>query len=203
MNVTQFHLTPTVYARANHLKTEIAIALSYANRHANKAEEISDFFAPIPAAATAGTLLPLALKPQRYMRAGELRAEIKAALNYCKAFANKRTAIATFFTAVADAAAEIAGVVATLTVTPSGQLDDAVGSAEATYTFSATGGTGPYTYTVVEGDPFGGNYTFDDGDMIGTPAYFGTPYSFSFTVRAEDSLGAFGTAECTIDVVAP
>ena len=66
-------------------------------------------------------------------------------------------------------------------------------------TLTATGGTGPYTWTVSAGSLPDGLTLSSDGILSGTPALAG---SFSFTARAEDSLHVAGTKAFTLVISA-
>ncbi|MFV0460011.1 MAG: putative Ig domain-containing protein [Actinomycetales bacterium] len=61
-------------------------------------------------------------------------------------------------------------------------------------TFTASGGTSPYTYDVSSGTLPPG-LSFTDGTLSGTPTTAGT---YSFTIRAQDSMLAYGTRAYTV-----
>jgi hypothetical protein len=65
------------------------------------------------------------------------------------------------------------------------------------HAFTASGGTGPYTYTMVGTVP--GLTLSSGGALTGTPTTTGT---FFFVIQAVDSLGAAGTVECSITIAA-
>jgi hypothetical protein len=65
------------------------------------------------------------------------------------------------------------------------------------HAFTASGGTGPYTYTIVGTVP--GLTLSSGGALTGTPTTTGT---FFFVIQAVDSLGAAGTVECNITIAA-
>ena len=68
-------------------------------------------------------------------------------------------------------------------------------------TLKATGGTGPYTYTISTGSlPAGITLSSSTGVISGTPT---TPGTYTFTSKVTDSKGKTDTATCTIVVVAP
>lgn len=76
--------------------------------------------------------------------------------------------------------------------------DGGVGSPYS-HTFSASGGTAPYTYAITAGAlPTGLTLDAATGTISGTPTATGT---FPFTVQATDSLGGMATVECVIDIV--
>ena len=61
-------------------------------------------------------------------------------------------------------------------------------------TLTATSGTAPYTWSVASGSLPTGLSLLPDGDVFGTPVSLAT---FSFTVRATDTLGHSGTGSIT------
>jgi len=65
------------------------------------------------------------------------------------------------------------------------------------HAFIASGGTGPYTYTMVGTVP--GLTLSSGGALTGTPTTTGT---FFFVIQAVDTLGAAGTVECNITIAA-
>ena len=75
-----------------------------------------------------------------------------------------------------------------------------VGAVYTTVTLTATGGTAPYTYTVISGALPAGLSLSLAGDITGTPTLAGTA---NFTVRATDSLNDSGTKAFTLTVNAP
>ncbi|MCZ7605607.1 MAG: putative Ig domain-containing protein [Planctomycetota bacterium] len=75
-----------------------------------------------------------------------------------------------------------------------------VGAVYATVTLTATGGTGPYTYSVLSGALPAGLSLSPAGDITGTPTTAGTA---NFTVRAVDSLNDSGTKAFSLTVNAP
>lgn len=78
----------------------------------------------------------------------------------------------------------LAGTGVQITVLPAVLPAGTYGTAYGTTTFSATGGTGPYTFHVVGGSLPGGLGLNASGTLSGTPTSAGT---FSFTVEAIDS----------------
>jgi uncharacterized protein YhjY with autotransporter beta-barrel domain len=67
-------------------------------------------------------------------------------------------------------------------------------------TFTATGGTGPYTYTLAAGAIPAGMTLTTGGQFSGTPTAGG---SFTFTVRATDAAGFSGDRAYTLGINAP
>ncbi len=63
---------------------------------------------------------------------------------------------------------------------------------------SATGGTGPYTYSLVSGSLPQGLTLSSNGQITGTPTTAGT---YTFTSKVVDSRGVSDTVSCTIVVV--
>lgn len=89
--------------------------------------------------------------------------------------------------------------VPTITLASSDALDATVGQAKAV-TFTASGGTGMYTYLLVSGSlPVGMNFS-STGQLWGTPLSSGT---FNLTLRADDSNGDFGERLFSFTVSAP
>lgn len=67
------------------------------------------------------------------------------------------------------------------------------------YTFTATGGTEPYTWTITAGAlPAGLALDPDTGEISGTPTDFGT---FSFTVQVEDAVGHTDSLSCQVTIL--
>ncbi|MBV9558747.1 MAG: putative Ig domain-containing protein [Pseudolabrys sp.] len=84
-----------------------------------------------------------------------------------------------------------------LTVNPSTLSNGTQGSAYS-QTVSATGGTGPYTFSVSSGSlPTGLSLNGATGDITGTPT---TPGAYSFTIRALDSVNNTGTRSYTVNI---
>ncbi|MCB9934611.1 MAG: choice-of-anchor D domain-containing protein [Planctomycetes bacterium] len=76
-----------------------------------------------------------------------------------------------------------------------------VGSVYATVTLTATGGTGPYTYSLANGTSLPAGLSLSaTGDITGTPTTAGT---VSFDVRAVDSLNDSAVASFQITINAP
>jgi putative Ig domain-containing protein/beta-propeller repeat-containing protein len=87
----------------------------------------------------------------------------------------------------------------TIALSPTVLADTISGSAYSAV-LSASGGTGPYTFTVPSGGlPPGVTLTASTGTFTGAPAVDGR---FVFTVRATDSLGALGDHRYVLNVVA-
>jgi len=83
----------------------------------------------------------------------------------------------------------------TITLTPSTLPNGALGSAYS-QTISASGGAPPYVFSVLAGTlPPGLLLNSSSGGLTGVPTQAG---SFTFTVRAADSLGCFGSGVYTI-----
>lgn len=79
-------------------------------------------------------------------------------------------------------------------------LPKAMGGVAYSETISATGGTGPYSFTVSAGALPAGLALKTDGTLSGTLAVSG---AFDFTVRAVDRLGFRGEQSYTLTVAAP
>jgi hypothetical protein len=86
-----------------------------------------------------------------------------------------------------------------LTVDPTSLPGGSVGTAYPTSTFSVSGGTGGVTYAVTSGGlPPGLNLTplgIDQAQITGTPTTAG---SYTFTIRATDSISATGSQSYTV-----
>jgi hypothetical protein len=106
-------------------------------------------------------------------------------------------------TANAAPTATVAGTAPAAPATPSAvavgpaELAGAVASAPYSQTLTATGGTGPYTFSVVSGALPPGLALAPSGVLSGTPADAGT---FSFAVRASGSGAASGTRAYSLRV---
>jgi putative cell wall-binding protein/alpha-tubulin suppressor-like RCC1 family protein len=85
----------------------------------------------------------------------------------------------------------------TLNVTTTTTLPAAVVTQPYTATLTATGGTAPFTWSVVSGSLPAGLSLSTAGSISGTPS---TPGTASFTVTVHDSTGATATAPLTLDV---
>ncbi len=89
---------------------------------------------------------------------------------------------------------------ATITVSPTSLTAGTAGTAYS-ITFTASGGTGPYTYAVTSGALPAGLSLASDGTLSGTPASSG---SANFTVTATDANGYTGSQAVTLTInVAP
>ena len=87
----------------------------------------------------------------------------------------------------------------TITVAPL-NLPAAIAGVAYSETISADGGTAPYTFAVVAGALPAGLSLAPDGILAGTPTSAG---SYSFTVRATDSLGCSGDRAYTLIINPP
>ncbi|HEY0232138.1 MAG TPA: ice-binding family protein [Dokdonella sp.] len=87
----------------------------------------------------------------------------------------------------------------TVTLAPA-TLPATVADVAYSQTLTAAGGTGPYTFAVVAGALPAGLSLATNGLLSGTPTNAG---SYSFTVRATDSLGCSGDQAYTVVVNAP
>ncbi|MDW5442299.1 putative Ig domain-containing protein [Polaromonas sp. SM01] len=87
-----------------------------------------------------------------------------------------------------------------LSLSPSSVPAATVGQAYSPTTLSTTGGTAPYTYTLIAGSLPPGMTLPSAGTLAGTPAAAGT---FNFTVKATDALAISGTRAYSLTVAAP
>jgi hypothetical protein len=85
---------------------------------------------------------------------------------------------------------------ATLTVNPS-TLPNGSQGVSYSQTITATGGTGPYTFSITSGSLPSGLSLSSGGNITGTPSSNGP---FNFTVRALDSVGNVGTRAYTVNI---
>ena len=70
------------------------------------------------------------------------------------------------------------------------------------HTFPATGGTPPYTFSIISGAlPAGINLDPVTGTVSGMPTEFGA--SFPIGVQATDSVGVSGSVSCSLSIAAP
>lgn len=84
----------------------------------------------------------------------------------------------------------------TITVAPGSLLAGAPGTPYGAVTFTASGGTGPYTFTEVGALPTGMSFSVDT--LSGTPTKAGT---FPVTVTATDAAGCTGATSYTLSIV--
>jgi len=68
-------------------------------------------------------------------------------------------------------------------------------------TFTATGGAGPHTFSVISGALPGGLTLASDGNLTGS--LFAAPGSYWFRIEARDALGCVGTRDYTVVVTCP
>jgi len=90
-------------------------------------------------------------------------------------------------------------VAPTIALTPD-MLDDGILGTAYSVTLSASGGVGPYGYSIASGALPAGLTLSGDGLLSGTPTAAG---SFSFTVSAVDANGNAGTKAYSIAIVSP
>jgi len=91
----------------------------------------------------------------------------------------------------------------TITVSPSGTALSATTISAFSQSFSASGGSGPYTYSQTGTLPTGLSFNAGTATLSGTPTQAGT---FSFTITATDSstgTAATGSRNYTLNVTAP
>ncbi|NII11066.1 putative Ig domain-containing protein [Oleiagrimonas sp. C23AA] len=86
-----------------------------------------------------------------------------------------------------------------ISITPSTAPDGTVGVAYS-QAFTASGGTGPYTYAITAGSLPAGLTLSSNGTLTGTPTEAG---SFNYTVTATDANNATGSQTVTMTVDAP
>ncbi len=86
-----------------------------------------------------------------------------------------------------------------ITLSPSSLPNNTVGTAYS-QTITASGGTGPYTFTIASGNLPPGLALFSGGSLSGTPTAAGTS---AFTVTATDANGCTGNQSYTLTVSCP
>lgn len=79
-------------------------------------------------------------------------------------------------------------------------LSDGTAGAQYSKTISASGGSGPYDFTIEDGSLPTGLTLSTGGVLSGTPT---TPGSFTFTIVATDSFGCAGKRQYTINIACP
>lgn len=84
-----------------------------------------------------------------------------------------------------------------VTINTSALVDGTVGTAYTSTFLSASGGTSPYTWSVISGAVPAGLTVSSGGVVSGTPTVVG---SFSFTVKASDSVGATATRVLSVTI---
>lgn len=92
----------------------------------------------------------------------------------------------------------VIGQCATIVLSPASLPDGVTGSAY-NQTLTASGGAGPYTFSVTSGSLPDGLSMDSSGNLSGTPL---TPGGFSFTISALDSNGCAGTQDYSITIAA-
>ncbi len=88
-----------------------------------------------------------------------------------------------------------------ITLSPAPPLDDVFSTEEFSITFTASGGTAPYTWDLAEGSALPAGLSLSSGGVLsGAPT---TPGSYSFTIRALDADGCRGITAYALDVIEP
>ncbi len=87
-----------------------------------------------------------------------------------------------------------------ITITPTSLSNGTAGTAYTSTNFTASGGTGSYTYSVSAGSLPAGMSLSSGGTLSGTPTAAGT---FNFTVQAKDTNNVTGTQAISLTVDAP
>jgi len=87
-----------------------------------------------------------------------------------------------------------------ITINPVAISNGAVGQTYGPVSFSASGGTGPYTFSISDGDLPDGITLSAVGSLSGTPTKAG---QFTVTISAKDATGVTGSQEIVLSISAP
>jgi len=148
-------------------------------------------------AAGAGTTLPFLFQ----LSAGTLPPDLTLATHGEVAGVPMTSGTTTFTVRAIDAEGCVGSQEFSLYICPVIEIGTTFASAQRLTPYSqpvpVTGGTGPYVFSIIQGNlPEG--LSLVDGQLIGTP--IGTPGLASFTLSVSDSLGCNGMVEASINV---